>query len=59
MDKKINGISCEVRNCVFHDKSNNCTAGHITVGNQTAKSITETNCETFECCDDCCPSGNC
>ncbi len=55
MENKINGISCEVQNCVHHDMSNNCTAGHIVVGNQTAKSVTETKCETFKCCDtDCC-----
>lgn len=51
--KEIKGISCEVRNCVFHDKDNNCLAGSIKVGNPNAISENETKCETFECSDDC------
>lgn len=56
MDKEIKGISCEVRNCVYHDKANNCNAGHINVGTTSANSVQETNCQTFECCKDsgCC-----
>lgn len=55
MDKEIKGISCEVKNCKYHDMMNNCMAGHIKVGNQTATSIKDTACETFECCDsNCC-----
>jgi hypothetical protein len=53
MNNEIKGISCEVKNCVHHDMSNMCTAGHIKVGNQSAKTTAETKCETFECCDDC------
>lgn len=53
MDKEIKGISCEVKNCKFHDKSNNCTAGHIHVGDKSATSITDTACQTFECNDNC------
>lgn len=53
MDKEIKGISCEVKNCKYHDRSNNCRAGHIVVGNQSATSKTDTACETFECCSDC------
>lgn len=51
MENKINGISCEVKNCIHHDIANNCTAGHITVGSQSAKTNSETTCETFKCCD--------
>ncbi len=51
MDKEIKGISCEVKNCIYHDTHNNCNAGHIKVGNKTAQSESETKCETFECCD--------
>lgn len=54
MDKEIKGISCEVKNCIHHDSSNACTAGHIKVGSQMAKTTSETNCETFECNDNCC-----
>ena len=32
MDKEIKGISCDVKNCKYHDKANNCMAGHINVG---------------------------
>ncbi len=50
---EIKGISCEVKNCKYHDKSDNCMAGHIHVGCQTATNTRETACETFECCDGC------
>ena len=53
MDKEIKGISCEVKNCKFHDISNRCNAGHITVGDRSATSSAGTSCETFECCDSC------
>lgn len=53
MDKEIKGISCEVKNCAYHDMSNNCNAGHITVGCTDAKTTKETACETFKCCDTC------
>ena len=53
MDKEIKGISCEVKNCKYHDMSNRCTAGHITVGDTSATSVSDTACETFECCDSC------
>ena len=53
MKHEIKGINCEVKNCVHHDMSNCCTADSIKVGCTTAKSTNETNCETFECCNDC------
>lgn len=53
MKDEIKGISCEVKNCVHHDMSNCCTAGHIKVGNQSATTTTETNCQTFECNENC------
>ena len=46
---EIKGISCEVKNCKYHDGSDCCTAGHIQVGTQNAN----TACETFQCCDGC------
>lgn len=55
MEKEIKGISCEVKNCKYHDMSNCCTAGQIKVGSTTATTPSETKCETFECCStDCC-----
>lgn len=53
LDKEIKGISCDVKNCKYHDKANNCMAGHINVGNSSATSATDTKCETFECNDGC------
>ena len=53
MDMEIKGISCDVKNCKYHDKTNNCNAGHIKVGNSNATSSTDTKCETFECGDGC------
>ncbi len=51
-NKEIKGISCDVKNCKYHDGSNNCHAGHIKVGNMTATSVSDTACETFEICKD-------
>lgn len=45
---EIKDISCEVKNCKYHDMPNNCNAGRIQVGSQSASSIKETACETFE-----------
>ena len=42
-----------LKNCKYHDKANNCMAGHINVGNSSATSATDTKCETFECNDGC------
>lgn len=50
MDNEIKGIICEVTNCKYHGNSNNCTAGHIKVGDRSATSVSDTACETFECC---------
>ena len=56
MKDEIKGISCEVKNCVYHDMSNACTAGHIKVGTTNAKSTNLTCPESAEqlCskCDD-------
>lgn len=50
---EIKGICCEAKNCVYHDKSDNCTAGHITVGKSSATKTSETACQTFRCCEGC------
>lgn len=52
-NKEIKGIICEVKNCKFHDISDRCNAGHITVGDNSATRSSDTSCETFECCDSC------
>ena len=50
---EIKGIRCEAKNCIYHDKSDCCNAGHITVGNQSATTSSDTTCQTFQCCDSC------
>lgn len=48
MGKAIKGITCDVRNCVYHDSENCCMAGHIAVGPSYALSSSETVCATFK-----------
>lgn len=44
----IKGISCDVRNCVYHDGDCYCTAEKIAVGPSYATSCTDTVCATFK-----------
>lgn len=44
----IKGISCDVRNCVYHAESNCCCAKQIAVGPSSAKSSADTVCATFK-----------
>ncbi len=44
----IKGISCDVRNCVYHDGDSDCTAERIAVGPSYATSCTDTVCATFK-----------
>lgn len=46
--KRNKGISCDVKNCVYHDGDNYCTAGKIAVGPSYATSCTDTVCATFK-----------
>lgn len=41
-------ISCDVKNCYYHDNSNYCTAEQINVGPVSAVSSAETICATFK-----------
>ena len=54
-EKKNKGIVCDVRNCIYHDKGNACTASQIAVGPSYAQSSAETVCATFkpQDCKDC------
>lgn len=47
-EKHIKGISCDVKNCVYHDCDTYCTAGQIAVGPSFATSSSETVCATFK-----------
>ena len=44
----IKGISCDVKNCVYHAEQSNCYAGCITVGPREANCSANTNCATFK-----------
>ncbi|MBO4733730.1 MAG: DUF1540 domain-containing protein, partial [Clostridia bacterium] len=46
-------INCTVKNCTYHTENNKCGAGKIEVGNSTAKSHSETCCDTFKCRENC------
>lgn len=45
--KHIRGISCDVKNCVYHDGDSYCTADRVAVGPSYATSCTDTVCATF------------
>lgn len=45
--KKNKGVSCDVKNCTYHDGENYCTAEQIAVGPSYATSCTDTVCATF------------
>ena len=42
------GISCMVKNCVYHDGINACMTKEISVGPNHAKSSADTICATFK-----------
>ncbi|HOJ48564.1 MAG TPA: DUF1540 domain-containing protein [Bacillota bacterium] len=46
--KPIKGISCSVKNCVYHDGKTQCTAGKIAVGPSNAVTSGDTLCATFQ-----------
>ena len=43
-----NGISCDVKNCQYHEGDCYCTADKIAVGPSFATSSTDTVCATFK-----------
>ena len=46
--KHIKGITCDVKNCVYHCGESECYAGEICVGPREAKSSANTVCATFK-----------
>lgn len=44
----IEGIKCQVKNCVYHSPQSSCCAGKIEVGPSHASDSTETICATFK-----------
>lgn len=45
--RHIEGISCDVENCYYHDCDKHCTAREISVGPHHAGTSDETVCSTF------------
>ena len=46
--KHIKGITCDVKNCVYHCGESECYAGEICVGPREAKTSANTVCATFK-----------
>ena len=46
--KHIEGIVCDVKNCVHHNGETYCTAHQIVVGPSSADDSEETSCATFK-----------
>ncbi|MBQ8389329.1 MAG: DUF1540 domain-containing protein [Clostridia bacterium] len=46
--KYNDGISCDVRNCVYHVGDCHCTATKISVGPSSANTSADTICATFK-----------
>ena len=46
--KKLNGICCEVKNCIHNDGHSCCTANSIKVKNRMAIWGEETMCDTYK-----------
>ncbi len=46
--KAIKGVSCDVKNCVYHNGVKECYAGKISVGPTEAKTSSGTLCATFK-----------
>lgn len=44
----ITGITCDAKNCVYHDGDNYCTAEQVNIGRLNSRSSDDTRCATFE-----------
>ena len=44
----VDGVYCDVTNCVYHDGKQHCHAGSIQVGPTFAVSSADTVCATFQ-----------
>ncbi len=47
-EQEIEGIKCDVKNCVYNDGQVRCHAGEIEVGPNFAVSCADTVCATFK-----------
>lgn len=46
--RHISGITCDVKNCVYHDGDSFCCADRVTIGSIVAADPSKTHCSTFE-----------
>ena len=46
--KRIKGITCDVKNCAYHQGQDECFAGCISVGPREAGCSKDTACATFK-----------
>lgn len=44
----LEGVCCDVKNCVYHDGEHRCTAKEINVGPTYATASHDTACATFK-----------
>lgn len=52
----IQGVSCDVSDCVYHCADCTCAAGRIQVSNDMKNGQNKTVCDTYKSanCDNCC-----
>lgn len=46
--RPLEGIVCDVNNCIYNEQNHYCTAPHIKVGPNFAATKNDTACVTFE-----------
>lgn len=44
----VQNVGCRVKECLYHNRADYCTARAITVSNENAQRKSETFCATFE-----------
>lgn len=47
-DKIIEGVTCVVNNCLYHNEGDKCGAGKIEIAPKSANTTEETDCNTFK-----------
>ena len=47
-NRHLEGVCCDVKNCVYHDGEHRCTAKEINVGPTYATASNDTACATFK-----------
>lgn len=47
-ESTLNGVCCDVNNCVHNDSNSGCTASKIQVGPHSASCTNDTVCNSFQ-----------